>query len=44
MRPRGPAKHNGAWKLEMELSPSKRLALVVEEETTFIRVISAFWM
>jgi hypothetical protein len=37
------AKREGALKLEMDLSHRKRLALIVEEAPTFIRIVSAFW-
>ncbi len=40
---RSPAKRPGALRIEMELSRSRRLALIVEEEGSFIRVVSAFW-
>ncbi len=38
------ARREGAKRLERKLSKRKRLAVIVEEEKDFIRVVSAFWL
>ena len=37
-------RRKGAKRLERQLSPRKRLAVIVEEEKGFIRIISVFWI
>ena len=39
-----PAKRKGARRLEKRISVKKRLAVIVEEEKDFIRIVTAFWI
>ena len=39
-----PARRRGARRFERELSPRRRLAVIAEESTDMITIISAFWV
>ncbi len=39
-----PARRDGARRLEQKMSARKRLAVIVEEDKGFFRVVSAFWL
>ncbi len=38
------ARRKGTKRLERQLSPRKRLAVIAEEEKDFIRIVSVFWV